>query len=152
VPALILLVAFLVSFGVSGLLVQMVVNSLLGFVLPTWLVAMPVFLLALPQVRAVGSLLRRYAVGDETEAVKRSSFIGKVAVVTVGVASRGSPAEARFSDEYGTSHYVMVEPDSEQVFAKGEQVLLVEERGATFLVISPANANLTNNNDMEQVQ
>ncbi|SDK45733.1 YqiJ family protein [Microbulbifer yueqingensis] len=143
VPALILLVAFLVGFGVTGLLVQMFAESLFGFLLPAWLVAIPVFLLALPQVRAVGNFLRRFAVGDETEAVGRSSFVGRVAVITIGEAAAGSPAEARFSDEFGTIHYVMVEPDGDEIFSQGEQVLLVEERGARFRVIRPTSRHLT---------
>lgn len=146
VPALILLVAFLVSFGVTGLLLQMFVEALFGFLLPAWLMAIPVFLLALPQVRAVGNVLRRFAVGDETEAVGRKSFIGRVAVITIGQAAAGSPAEARFSDEFGTTHYVMVEPDGEETFSQGEQVLLVEERGATFHVIRPTSKHLIENN------
>ncbi|AQQ66290.1 hypothetical protein Mag101_00460 [Microbulbifer agarilyticus] len=146
VPALILLVAFLVSFGVTGLLIQMFSESLLGLLIPGWLLTIPVFLLALPQVRFVGNLLRRFAVGDETEAVGRKSFIGRVAVITIGEAASGSPAEARFSDEFGTTHYVMVEPDNGETFSQGEQVLLVEERGANFRVIRPTNEHLLHNN------
>ncbi|WP_043319792.1 YqiJ family protein [Microbulbifer sp. HZ11] len=146
VPALILLVAFLVSFGVTGLLIQMFSESLLGVLLPGWLLAIPVLLLALPQVRFVGNILRRFAVGDETEAVGRNTFIGRVAVITIGEASAGSPAEARFSDEFGTTHYVMVEPDTGEIFSQGEQVLLVEERGACFRVIRPTNEHLLHNN------
>ncbi|MBB3061110.1 YqiJ family protein [Microbulbifer rhizosphaerae] len=142
VPALILLVAFLVSFGITGLVIQLFVDALLGFVLPAWLLAVPVFLLALPQVRFVGNLLRRFAVGDETEAVGRKSFIGRVAVITIGEAAAGSPAEARFSDEFGTTHYVMVEPDGDETFKQGEKVLLVEESGANFRVIRPTNKHL----------
>ncbi|SHF37146.1 Protein of unknown function [Microbulbifer donghaiensis] len=145
VPALILLVAFLVAFGTTGLLIQMFVESLAGFLLPSWLLAIPVLLLALPQVRFVGNLLRRFAVGDETEAVGRKSFIGRVATITIGEATAGSPAEARFSDEFGTTHYVMVEPDADDTFSQGEQVLLVEERGANFRVIRPTNQHLVNN-------
>ncbi|WP_231758859.1 YqiJ family protein [Microbulbifer elongatus] len=146
VPALILLVAFLVSFGVTGLLIQMFSESLLGMLLPGWLLAIPVLFLALPQVRFVGNVLRRFAVGDETEAVGRKTFVGRVAVITIGEASAGSPAEARFSDEFGTTHYVMVEPDTGETFSQGEQVLLVEERGACFRVIRPTNAHLLHNN------
>ncbi|MBN8429445.1 YqiJ family protein [Microbulbifer salipaludis] len=142
VPALILLVAFLVSFGVTGLSIQMLSESMLGFLLPGWLIAIPVLALALPQVRFVGNVLRRFAVGDETEAVGRNTFIGRVAVITIGEARAGSPAEARFSDEFGTTHYVMVEPDTGEIFSQGEQVLLVEERGAHFRVIRPHNEHL----------
>ncbi|WP_078082977.1 YqiJ family protein [Microbulbifer mangrovi] len=146
VPALILLVAFLVSFGVTGLLIQMFTESLVGILLPGWLLVIPVLMLALPQVRFVGNVLRKFAVGDETEAVGRASFIGRVAVITIGEAVAGSPAEARLRDEFGTTHYVMVEPDDGETFTQGQQVLLVEERGANFRVIKPTNKNLTENN------
>ncbi|AOS96469.1 Inner membrane protein YqiJ [Microbulbifer aggregans] len=146
VPALILLVAFLVAFGITGLLIQMVVASFIGSLLPSWLLVLPVLLLALPQVRFVGNVLRRFAVGDETEAVGRKTFIGRVATITIGQATTGSPAEARFSDEFGTTHYVMVEPDAHETFGQGEQVLLVEERGASFRVIRPTSKHLMEQN------
>ncbi|HEY8570819.1 MULTISPECIES: YqiJ family protein [Microbulbifer] len=146
VPALILLVAFLVGFGVTGLLIQMFVESLFGKLLPGWLLAIPVLLLALPQVRFVGNLLRKFAVGDETEAVSRQSFIGRVAVITIGQAAAGSPAEARFSDQFGTTHYVMVEPDAGETFSQGDKVLLVEELGAKFRVTRPTSQHLVQNN------
>lgn len=146
VPALILLVAFLVSFGICGLLIQIFMEELFGKLLPGWLLAIPVFFLALPQVRFVGNLLRKFAVGDETESVGRSSFVGRVAVITIGEAAAGSPAEARFRDEFGTTHYLMVEPDDGEVFIQGQQVLLVEERGANFRVIKPTNKHLVENN------
>ncbi|GAA5524554.1 inner membrane protein YqiJ [Microbulbifer aestuariivivens] len=146
VPALILLVALLVSFGITGLVIQMFAVSLIGILLPSWLLAIPVLLLALPQVRFVGNVLRRFAVGDETEAVARKSFVGRVATITIGEARSGSPAEARFSDEFGTTHYVMVEPDVNEVFTQGEQVLLVEERGVNFRVIRPTSQYLVENN------
>ncbi|WHI51154.1 YqiJ family protein [Microbulbifer sp. MLAF003] len=146
VPALILLVAFLVGFGVTGLLIQVFVESTLGLLLPGGLLALVVFFLALPQVRFVGNLLRRFAVGDESEAVRRNSFIGRVAVITVGKAEAGSPAEARFNDEYGTTHYVMVEPDESETFNQGEKVLLVEELGVHFRVTRPTSEHLMESN------
>ncbi|WP_160151788.1 YqiJ family protein [Microbulbifer sp. ALW1] len=139
VPALILLVAFLVTFGVTGLLLQMLSEALLGSLLPTWMLALPVVLLALPQVRVFGRVLRFLAPGDETQSVSRDTFAGRTAVITVGRAEVGSPAEARFSDEFGTNHYVMVEPYEEgETFSQGQQVVLVEEQGARFRAIRPA--------------
>ncbi|WP_288129053.1 YqiJ family protein [Microbulbifer sp.] len=138
VPALILLIAFLVSFGISGLLIQMFLEAYLGTLLPAWILAMPVLLLALPQVRFVGNIMRRFAIRDETEAVGRDSFVGRKAVITLGEATAGSPAEARFSDEFGTTHYVMVEPyDEDEMFSQGQQVVLVEAHGASFRGIRP---------------
>ncbi|AWF79440.1 hypothetical protein BTJ40_00560 [Microbulbifer sp. A4B17] len=146
VPALILLVTFLVSFGVTGLLLQMLVESILGYLVPGGLLAVAVFFLALPQVRFVGNILRRFAVGDESEAVERNSFVGRIAIITIGKAEAGSPAEARFSDEYGTTHYVMVEPDKSEVFNQGDKVLLVEELGAHFRVTRPSSIHLMETN------
>ncbi|WP_444892499.1 YqiJ family protein [Microbulbifer sp. JMSA004] len=146
VPALILLVTFLVSFGVTGLVAQMLIESLVGYLLPGGLLAVAVFFLALPQVRFVGNIMRRFAVGDESEAVERNSFIGRVAIITIGKAEIGSPAEARFSDEYGTTHYVMVEPDESEIFNQGDKVLLVEELGAHFRVTRPSSIHLMENN------
>ncbi|WP_444934595.1 YqiJ family protein [Microbulbifer sp. JTAC008] len=146
VPALILLVTFLVSFGVTGLVAQMLIESLVGYLLPSGLLAVAVFFLALPQVRFVGNIMRRFAVGDESEAVERNSFIGRVAIITIGKAEIGSPAEARFSDEYGTTHYVMVEPDESETFNQGDKVLLVEELGAHFRVTRPTSIHLIENN------
>ncbi|WP_444915066.1 YqiJ family protein [Microbulbifer sp. TRSA007] len=146
VPALILLVTFLVSFGVTGLVAQMLIESLVGYLLPGGLLAVAVFFLALPQVRFVGNIMRRFAVGDESEAVERNSFIGRVAIITIGKAEIGSPAEARFSDEYGTTHYVMVEPDESETFNQGDKVLLVEELGAHFRVTRPSSIHLIENN------
>ncbi|WP_299597853.1 YqiJ family protein [uncultured Microbulbifer sp.] len=139
VPALILLVAFLVSFGITGLLIQMVAEGLLGALIPTWILVIPVLFLALPQVRLFGRMLRYFALGDETQAVERNSFAGRQAVITIGEAAVGSPAEARFKDEFGTTHYVMVEPyDEGELFSQGQQVVLVEEQGASFRAIRPA--------------
>ncbi|MCO1333007.1 YqiJ family protein [Microbulbifer sp. OS29] len=146
VPALILLVTFLVSFGATGLIIQMLLESIFGFLLPGGLLALGVIFLALPQVRFVGNILRRFAIGDESEAVGRDSFIGRIAIITIGKAEAGSPAEARFSDEYGTTHYVMVEPDTSETFNQGEKVLLVEELGAHFHVTRPTSQHLMENN------
>ncbi|WP_444891648.1 YqiJ family protein [Microbulbifer sp. DLAB2-AA] len=146
VPALILLVTFLVGFGVTGLLIQMLMESFFGYLLPGGLLAVGVLFLALPQVRFVGNIMRRFAVGDESEAVERNSFIGRVAIITIGRAEAGSPAEARFSDEYGTTHYVMVEPDESEIFNQGDKVLLVEELGAHFRVTRPSSIHLMENN------
>lgn len=139
VPALILLVAFLVAFGVSGLLIQMLADALLGTLLPGSWLAIPVLFIALPQVRLFGRLLGYFAMRDETQAVGRDSFAGRTAVITLGVAAAGSPAEARFKDEFGTTHYVMVEPyDEAERFAQGQEVVLVEEQGGSFRAILPA--------------
>lgn len=143
VPMLVLLIAFLTAFGLAGYFMQGMVNSLFSRLLPGWLVAIPAFVICLPVVRFLTSVLGKFVTKDETQAISTSEFIGNVATITVGEARNGFPAEARFRDEFGTTHYIMVEPDDEQtVFQQGEQVLITEQRGNIFRVIAPNNSNL----------
>jgi hypothetical protein len=144
VPVLMLLVVFLTAFGLIGLFIQSTARDLLGGLLPAGLAAVPAFALALPVMRGFGGLLGRVMPKDETEAVSEASLVGRVAVVTLGEARVGSPAEAKVRDGHGQTHYVMVEPhDTQQAFAAGSAVLLVEHRGARFAVIAADNPNLT---------
>jgi hypothetical protein len=63
---------------------------------------------------------------DQTTAVSDASLVGRVGTIVIGVASAGRPAEARIRDEYGTTHYVMVEPEAEgESLVAGASVLLV---------------------------
>ncbi|MDH3702177.1 MAG: YqiJ family protein [Alphaproteobacteria bacterium] len=136
VPLLVLLVAFLTVFGLSGLIMQALARALIGTPLPAFLVAIPAVLTALPGTRVTGRILGRLIPSDETSVVSRNSFVGRVATITMGTATRDHPAEARLTDEHGQSHYMMVEPDDDaESFAAGEQVLLVVRRGGQFRAI-----------------
>ena len=74
---------------------------------------------------------------DETEAVDSDTFIGRTAIVALGEASVGEPAQCRLKDQFGQNHYVMVEPDIEGVaFSQGATVLLVRREGGTFFAIA----------------
>lgn len=142
VPALVILIVFLTTFGLLGIGVQMALQSLVGATLPTWLAAIPVLFVTLPCVRATTGLMQHIAIKDETEAISSNTFVGQVATITLGEAKQGSPAEARFTDKFGTTHYTMVEPDTDEVFSQGDQVLLVEKIGSTFKAIANANEHL----------
>jgi len=99
--------------------------------------------LALPVIRVLGGLLGKIIIRDETEVVSRNSFVGRVATITLGEAKQGSPAEAKFRDEHGTTHYVMVEPDhTNETFVSGESVLLVSDSGSVMKAIKPNNLHL----------
>lgn len=144
VPLLMLLVIFLTGFGLSGLFIQSTAQGLFGFYIPALLVCIPATLVALPTVRLFGGLLHRLLPRDETSVVSEQSFIGRVAVITLGTASHGKPAEAKLRDEHGQTHYLMVEPDqTEQAFDQGTQVVLTEHLGAKYRAIRNYNPNLT---------
>jgi hypothetical protein len=145
VPVLMLLVIFLTAFGLIGIAVQSFVHGTAGFLLPGLIASIPALLLALPVVRVLGSVLSKLMPNDETEAVSIESLIGRVATITLGTAKQGSPAEARVRDTHGTTHYVMVEPDTQQEeFTKGDDVLLVRRAGSIFKVINNTNPSLVN--------
>ena len=110
------------------------------------IIAAPLVLIAvLPIVRACAAGIHRIMPADETSAVNPSSFVGRTAFITNGVARTGLPADARLLDQFGTEHHVLVEPeDVGQSFAAGQVVLLVRQSGSgRFAVITNPNDALT---------
>lgn len=143
VPFLMLLIIFLTAFGLLGLLVQSTTHSMTGILMPAWLAVFPTFVLSLPVVRMFGGLLEKFMPQDETEAVSENSFIGRTATITLGTASAGSPAQAKLRDEFGQTHYLMVQPDVEgDVFETKEVVLIVKKAGSVYNVIKSTNEAL----------
>jgi hypothetical protein len=132
-PAMVWLIVFLTSFGLTGLVLQMLIRGFAGGLLPASAAAPVALFLCLPVVRVGGGLLARILPSDETSAVPAESFVGQLAVVTLGTARRGQPAEAKLRDPFGKTHYVLVEPESsDDELETGSQVLLVSRAGAVF--------------------
>ncbi len=141
VPMLVILILGLAYFGIAGLMLQSAAEALLTGPLPAWLASLPALLIALPLIRWSARGLARMIPSDETEAVSADSFVGRIAVITLGTARPGSSAEARVKDRYGQSHYIRVEPDGDGALSQGSEVLLIRQRGNVFLAIdnpSPA--------------
>ncbi len=144
VPVYMLLVIALTSFGLLGLVFQAVMINTAGFYLPGWLAGIPVFIVTLFMLRLWGKLLQAIMPRDETSAVSADSLIGRVAVITLGVAGKGSPAEARTQDIHGQTHYFQVEPDNdEETFSSGTEVLLVSRHGHIYRAIPNSNPYLS---------
>lgn len=136
VPLLMLLIIFLVSFGLSGLLLQHAVHGISGYYLPGVVASVPAFIAALPVVRGVGGLIARVMPKDESSVVSEQALLGRTAVITLGVARQGQPAEAKLRDQHGQTHYVMVEPDTvASEFPAGTEVLLVKKLSAHYRAI-----------------
>ena len=144
VPMLMLLVIFLTAFGLIGLGLQSFSQATLGFLIPGIFASLLAFLLSLPIVRLFGNILNKIMPKDETDAVTEESLVGRIATITLGTATQGSPAEARVRDIHGTTHYVMVEPESEDAqFSTSSSVLLLRKEGAKFIGIANPNPVLT---------
>lgn len=144
VPVLMMLVVFLGVFAMIGLVGQALLRGVVGFALPSIVAGPVVSIASLPFVRACGAVLARWLPRDETTAVDPSTFVGRTAEVTGGVARSDLPAQARVVDAYGTEHYVLVEPDvAGAQLATGARVLLVRQLGGgRFAAILNTNASL----------
>jgi len=80
---------------------------------------------------------------DETTAISFNSLIGRVAIIILGEAKKGYPAQAKVKDAYGKYHYIMVEPDIEtETFSEGTAVLLVRRVSNIFYVIALNNEKM----------
>lgn len=136
VPILVLLILFLITFGISGLIIQDFSITMFGYLLPALVASLAAFVVTVPVVKTLGSLLSRIIPKEESSAVSRKTFIGRVATLTLGSTKKGYPTRAKVKDRYGKVHYLMVEPDEEgDTFHQGEQVLLVKEDGVKFFAI-----------------
>lgn len=144
VPALILVAALLLSFGVIGILLQSLWQAIFGAYLPALIPALVAAPLSLFPTRWIGRVLARLLPKEHSEAVSKDTFIGKVAIILRGEASAGRPAEAKLRDPHGATHYLLVEPDEgSAIFAAGTEVLIVGRAGAVFRAIANPSAALT---------
>nr|WP_320048603.1 YqiJ family protein [uncultured Desulfuromonas sp.] len=143
VPALMLLVIFLTAFGLIGFSIQLLAQKSFGAFLPAFLASLLSVFVSLPVVRVLGGGLAHILPKDETSAVSDKSFIGRIAVITLGTAQQGSPAEGKLIDKHGQAHYLMVEPDVvDDAFQQGEQVLVVSKKASVFRAIRNVNQSL----------
>lgn len=142
-PLLMLIVIFLFSFGLVGLLLQQLLAGIFGRPGPWWLTVPLAVAAALPFTRLFGRLVARILPGDETTAVSRETLVGRWATIVTGKAEVGSAAQARVRDAHGQTHYVMIEPDDAgEVFEEGSQVIIVRQAGGRFFAIQNTSASL----------
>jgi hypothetical protein len=136
VPFLVIIIMLLTSFGLIGLTLQAVLRQMTGYPLPASLAAIPALVAASFTTRWLALRIARIIPKEETSAVSRDSFIGRVATVTLGSARSSEPTQARLTDSHGQTHYVMVEPDRpSDVLVEGERVLLVSRSNGVFRAI-----------------
>ncbi len=145
IPMLFLALTFLGSYAVLGYLIQLILVKITGGLGSVWIMGLVALPVSLPISRWSSVLLGKVLPKDETSAVSRESFIGQAAIITLGVASVGAPAQAKLKDLYGQTHYVMVEPDEDQdTFSAGDKVILVRfsKTGSGFLATAdPFNSD-----------
>lgn len=142
IPVLIWLTVFLGVFGASGLIVQNTLHAFTELYLPVWMASMGMLFLCLPLVRMVAAGVYRIMPKDETTAINHEDLIGRVAQIVLGDAKLGAAAEAKVVDRFGQTHYIMVEPDAEDILVQGSMVLLVSQQASGFKAIKNPHQDL----------
>ena len=142
VPAVLWLAGMLTAFGIAGYVLQLVLASATGLLLPAWAAA----LLALPPAVVAGRWfargLARIVPKTESSAISRRSLGDRVGVVVQGTARRGRPAQARVRDGHGNLHYVRVEPiDDDGEIAAGTEVIIMGGRTGVLKAIPVTGAS-----------
>ncbi len=135
VPVLILLIAWLAAFAAAGFVIQTLAMSLWA-ALPTLAAGPAAFLLAAPATRFTTRLVSRIIPREETYAVSDDDLVGRIAEVTLGPLDQGPAGRVKVRDPHGNWHFLMAKATEGQApVPVGAQVLLVDRRGPTFLVI-----------------
>jgi hypothetical protein len=143
VPTFIVLLLLTSLFGIGGLLVQGVSQQAMGSLLNPWLASLLALTVALPLVGVSSRLLAHLMLRDETQAVSEDTFVGKTATITLGKSARGHAAQARLVDEFGQTHYVLVEPlRADDQYLAGDEVLLVERNQNIFFAVENSISGL----------
>ncbi|SMF06453.1 YqiJ family protein [Pseudobacteriovorax antillogorgiicola] len=134
IPSSFLIVLFFLCFGLSGYLLHGITIGLFGFDLPVWVSWLPALILAVPMMTIGSALIAKIMPQDESSAVERSSFVGKIATITLGTAKANNPAQAKLKDEHGQTHYIMIEPEQQdECWSQGEHVIVLSQKGSSYI-------------------
>lgn len=138
-PTMILLILWLASFAIMGLVIQQVALSFLGHYLPTYLASFDALVVSILALKALAVLIYPILPKDESTAISANTLIGHSAKIVMGYAKIGEPAQAKLIDKYGQSHYVMVEPDPNacqriESLSEQDELIITKKVGEVFLV------------------
>jgi len=138
VPLLILLMAGLGAFSVSGLVLQ-IVASHVAAPLPTLVAALIAFLAVIPTTRAVSRAIARLLPRDESYAIDETDLIGRTGIVTLGPVEAASPGRAKVQDSFGNWHFPRVRSARPDLVIQQGVTILVVDRVENALSVVPAS-------------
>ena len=133
VPLLILLMAALGAFAVTGLVLQIVAMHVAA-PLPTVVAVLLAFLAVIPTTRFVSRLLASVLPRDESYAIEEVDLIGRTGTVTLGPVEVASAGRAKVQDRHGNWHFPRV---------RSARPDLVIQQGVTILVVDRVENELT---------
>ena len=135
VPLLILLMAGLGAFAVSGLVLQTVAMHVAA-PLPTLIAALLAFLGVIPTTRSVSRMIARFLPRDESYAIEEADLIGLTGIVTLGPVEAESAGRAKIEDRFGNAHFPRIRaarPDLK--IQQGTKILVVDRIGSELTVV-----------------
>ncbi|WP_421131781.1 OB-fold-containig protein [Alteromonas sp. A079] len=134
VPFLIWFIVFLSWFCALGFLLNGITGTLLNISLPVFVSVAFASASALFTTSKTATVIAAVLPSIQTSAQNNDDFVGAVATVTIGNASKSNPAEAKFTDSFSQPHYVLVEPiEDNALFKQGESVILVKKGQHSWL-------------------
>lgn len=131
VPLMVTIIALLTGFGLTGVIVQSGSHMLFGATLPLAVAVSLAFLGAIASVRAQAALFKKLKVVSST-ALHAHEFPGQRVTMLSATASDALLGEAKFTDRYGQTHYLMVRPMGGHTFVQGQVVELTEPTNGGF--------------------
>lgn len=132
IPMLVWLIIFLTIYALSGFILQSIFYSFSAHYFPLWIAAPACLILCMPLVRISSAGIAKILPKDETTAIHSDELIGRTAIIVLGEARLNYPAQARVRDQFGQSHYILVEPETDIIFTQGQEVLISERTSMGF--------------------
>jgi len=136
VPLLVWLIIFLTLYSLSGFILQSILQTWTVSYWSGWIMAPLCLVLSMPMIRYSAMLIAKILPQDETTAIYSEELIGRTALIILGEAKVNSPAQARVQDQFGQTHYVLVEPETDLHFSQGQEVILTQKTKIGFKAIS----------------
>lgn len=136
IPVLIWFIIFLTTYSLFGFFLQAIFYFFTENYFALWLIAPACLILCMPIVRMASAIIAKILPKDETTAIHSDQLIGLTAEIIMGEAKINYPAQAKVKDQFGLTHYVMVEPDTDIIFKQGQSVILTQKTKIGFQAIS----------------
>ncbi|QUN05054.1 DUF1449 family protein [Shewanella yunxiaonensis] len=131
-PVFLWFILALISFAIGGFLLNLLTWLSFNILLPQEISVWPAFALTSVSCHLLGKQLA-WKRGEDEDA---DNLCGNIGILTLGKAIKGNPAEALVHDDQQRIHYVMVEPQEEDVaFEAGTRVLLLQKDGVIWRAI-----------------
>ena len=136
VPLFVWLIIFLTIYALTGFILQSIFHPFTADFFSAWIIAPACLFISMPVVRYSTMIMAKILPQDETTAIYSKELIGRTAVIILGEAKINSPAEAKVKDQFGQMHYVLVEPEQNEIFHQGQSVVLTQKTKIGFQAIT----------------